>query len=288
MTSRIMTLEKVGGVPSTFSLRWDSTYRCVSQLCSRQRYRCSSAPKFEGFRARCSDGGRSVPNDSMLSFQTLLLLLACASSHASQGAVHLVEDDVEVLGSSVLLSTLDDPDSTTLVDPEAEASALSDDDDEASSASATPLSFLSSLFAPSWLPDDDDHTSFRRLEEAKKKPKRKFCNTTLAGGFKGDYAYEACGTFCKAEKAQNHCKFCKCKACGFCSAMKGTSASKKPTTTASSPTTPAKKGMKKGGLGKGKGKGSSLFAKSMKASPQMKALKKKKKAEKLMRKQRKE
>ena len=142
------------------------------QLCRRLRYRCSNAPKFEGFRARCSDG-RRCRTHSMLSFQTLLLLLACASSHASQGAVHLVEDDVEVLGSSVLLSTLDDPDSTTLVDPEAEASALSDDDDEASSASATPLSFLSSLFAPSWLPDDDDHTSFRRPrggeEEAKEK-----------------------------------------------------------------------------------------------------------------------
>ena len=37
------------------------------------------------------------------------------------------------------------------------------------------------------------------------KPKRKFCNTS-AFSLKGDYAYEACGTFCKQAKAVNHCK----------------------------------------------------------------------------------
>merc|ERR1719331_1615467 len=54
----------------------------------------------------------------------------------------------------------------------------------------------------------------RLLEE--KKLKRKFCNTTAHGNLKGDYAYEACGAFCKATKATNHCRFCKCKACSFC------------------------------------------------------------------------
>jgi len=47
----------------------------------------------------------------------------------------------------------------------------------------------------------------RRLAE-EKKPKRKYCNTS-AYGLKGDYAYEACGAFCKQTKAANHCKFCK-------------------------------------------------------------------------------
>ena len=35
-------------------------------------------------------------------------------------------------------------------------------------------------------------------------------------GIKGDYAYKACGEFCKEEKKQNHCKFCKCQKCAFC------------------------------------------------------------------------
>lgn len=49
----------------------------------------------------------------------------------------------------------------------------------------------------------------RFLKETK--PKRKFCNTTQYA-LKGDYAYEACGAFCKQAKAPNHCKFCKCRA----------------------------------------------------------------------------
>lgn len=44
-----------------------------------------------------------------------------------------------------------------------------------------------------------------RLLAEEKKPKRKFCNTS-AYGLKGDYAYEACGAFCKQAKAVNHCK----------------------------------------------------------------------------------
>ena len=57
----------------------------------------------------------------------------------------------------------------------------------------------------------------RLLAEAKK-PKRKYCNTS-AYGLKGDYAYEACGAFCKQAKAVNHCKFCKCRACTFCASV---------------------------------------------------------------------
>ena len=52
------------------------------------------------------------------------------------------------------------------------------------------------------LPIDGEHNAWsgRLLAE---KPKRKFCNTTTYH-LKGDYAYEACGAFCKAAKAANH------------------------------------------------------------------------------------
>ena len=46
-------------------------------------------------------------------------------------------------------------------------------------------------------------------DATKKKPKHKFCNTTMYG-LNGDYAYESCGGFCKEAKKQNHCRFCKC------------------------------------------------------------------------------
>lgn len=62
---------------------------------------------------------------------------------------------------------------------------------------------------------EDDASEGRQLAEAAAKPKRKYCNTS-AYGLKGDYAYEACGAFCKQAKAVNHCKFCKCRACSFC------------------------------------------------------------------------
>ena len=51
-------------------------------------------------------------------------------------------------------------------------------------------------------PPAEDSTPGRLLAE-EKKPKRKFCNTTTYH-LKGDYAYEACGAFCKAAKASNH------------------------------------------------------------------------------------
>ena len=52
--------------------------------------------------------------------------------------------------------------------------------------------------------EEDSWEGGRQLTEAKK-PKRKFCNTTTYS-LKGDYAYEACGSFCKQAKATNHCK----------------------------------------------------------------------------------
>ena len=39
------------------------------------------------------------------------------------------------------------------------------------------------------------------------------CTSTMVG----DYNYKTCGAFCKESKAANHCRYCKCKACGFCS-----------------------------------------------------------------------
>lgn len=43
---------------------------------------------------------------------------------------------------------------------------------------------------------------------------RKKCNS----GLKGDFQYEACGSFCKATSASKHCAFCKCKQCSYCQA----------------------------------------------------------------------
>lgn len=39
-----------------------------------------------------------------------------------------------------------------------------------------------------------------------------------AHGSKGkDTAYEACDSFCNLQNARSHCRWCKCKACNFCS-----------------------------------------------------------------------
>ena len=45
---------------------------------------------------------------------------------------------------------------------------------------------------------------------------RASCSSKL----KGDYPYQACGTFCNEAKKRNHCQWCKCKACSFCSDAK--------------------------------------------------------------------
>merc|ERR1711924_26769 len=103
----------------------------------------------------------------------------------------------------------------------------------------------------------EDHTPGRLLAE-EKKPKRKFCNTTTYA-LKGDYAYEACGAFCKQAKAANHCKFCKCKACSFCASAAATSKAPvkavNPDKALRKEAKKAKKEAKKLGMKPGKGKG---------------------------------
>jgi len=104
----------------------------------------------------------------------------------------------------------------------------------------------------------------RQLAE-EKKPKRKYCNTS-AYGLKGDYAYEACGAFCKQAKAVNHCKFCKCRACEFCASIGSSSTplkkllkhAKKEKATPTAAGSAAGSRKLPGGLKKGKGKGKGL------------------------------
>lgn len=43
------------------------------------------------------------------------------------------------------------------------------------------------------------------------------CNSSLHG----DERHRSCKLFCKPMKAENHCKWCKCQACGFCGIMLG-------------------------------------------------------------------
>ena len=38
-------------------------------------------------------------------------------------------------------------------------------------------------------------------------------------GLKGDFQYEACGSFCKMTQANKHCNFCKCKECSYCQGL---------------------------------------------------------------------
>ena len=42
--------------------------------------------------------------------------------------------------------------------------------------------------------------------------------TKCESGLKGDLPFMTCGSFCKAAKAGNHCKFCKCRTCAYCTA----------------------------------------------------------------------
>mmetsp|Transcript_62301 Transcript_62301/g.103603 ORF Transcript_62301/g.103603 Transcript_62301/m.103603 type:complete len:210 (-) Transcript_62301:215-844(-) len=37
-----------------------------------------------------------------------------------------------------------------------------------------------------------------------------------SSGLKGDAATELCASFCSAQKAENHCQFCKCRSCAYC------------------------------------------------------------------------
>jgi hypothetical protein len=67
---------------------------------------------------------------------------------------------------------------------------------------------------------------------------RESCSTTKPG----DFTYKACAPFCKAERAQQHCLYCKCQTCDFCAqpteehavarkAVKPASGSSKPAST---------------------------------------------------------
>ena len=86
--------------------------------------------------------------------------------------------------------------------------------DAADSVSAPASAAEHALYTPPPLEhveedEDADSVIGRQLSATEaKKPKRKFCNTTVYA-LKGDYAYEACGSFCKQAKATNHCK-CEC------------------------------------------------------------------------------
>ena len=42
---------------------------------------------------------------------------------------------------------------------------------------------------------------------------------TCSSGIAGDAARRGCAEWCKAEKAPNHCRFCKCAGCAFCSGV---------------------------------------------------------------------
>ena len=42
--------------------------------------------------------------------------------------------------------------------------------------------------------------------------------TKCESGLKGDLPFLSCASFCKGTKAGNHCKFCKCRTCSYCTA----------------------------------------------------------------------
>jgi len=42
--------------------------------------------------------------------------------------------------------------------------------------------------------------------------------TKCESSLKGDLPFMACGSFCKAARAGNHCTFCKCRTCPYCTA----------------------------------------------------------------------
>ena len=38
-------------------------------------------------------------------------------------------------------------------------------------------------------------------------------------GLRGDFTFKTCADFCKPTRASNHCRFCKCQQCPFCTAV---------------------------------------------------------------------
>ena len=47
------------------------------------------------------------------------------------------------------------------------------------------------------------------------------CRTACKSAMPGDFGHESCGAFCKIDKKANHCRYCKCKECSFCSGNGG-------------------------------------------------------------------
>jgi len=59
--------------------------------------------------------------------------------------------------------------------------------------------------------------------------------TSCTSSMTGDYTFQACGGFCKEAKKANHCKYCKCKDCGFCKASASTTSTVPAATSAAPP-----------------------------------------------------
>jgi len=55
---------------------------------------------------------------------------------------------------------------------------------------------------------------------------------TCSSGLSGDTNEVGCAAFCKADKASNHCRFCKCRTCGFCASLLSASRAAAPGSTA--------------------------------------------------------
>lgn len=41
-------------------------------------------------------------------------------------------------------------------------------------------------------------------------------SVTCSSGLRGDDEKTGCAAFCQVDKAANHCRFCKCRNCGYC------------------------------------------------------------------------
>ena len=54
------------------------------------------------------------------------------------------------------------------------------------------------------------------LAAAAAEPEKVACQS----GLRGDFTFKTCADFCKPTRASNHCRFCKCQQCPFCTAVK--------------------------------------------------------------------
>ena len=60
--------------------------------------------------------------------------------------------------------------------------------------------------------------SFQKMKKGRSASSSVGKKTKCQSDLKGDLPFMACGSFCKAAKAGNHCKFCKCRTCPYCTA----------------------------------------------------------------------